>query len=124
MNGEIEPEAFAVPAALAPFLRSPEEIAADEARLTELFGAMLGDWYSEEDAEVTMGFDVGDGFLRFVRPERDPAFLLETDDPLRVVMLGADYVSFTGEMADDGSLVAVVIRVGDEVRDRLVRAPL
>ncbi len=113
---------FATPDKIKPFLRTPEEIERDNVRLKQLHAAMIGEWRSEDgEDDRVMGFQVDEGFFLFVRPERDPTYLSEPDEEGRVCMLEATYVTFTPEKNEQGIVEAIVIRVGEDVRDRLIR---
>ena len=103
--------------------RSTLEIAAANERLTELHAAILGEWRREEDTSAPgMVFEVSDGFLAYVREDRDPSYLAEPDENGTMVMMSATYVSFTPEVNDAGEIEAIQIGVGGEDRNRLVRA--
>jgi hypothetical protein len=122
INPEPRADRFAVPDVVRPFLRTPEEIARDNDRLTRLHAAILGEWRSEQEPERRSTFEVRDGFLALLQAERPPSYLGEADAQGSLALLGAEYVSFTPERTGDGPVEAIVLRVGGEERDRLLRA--
>lgn len=123
INAEPDEALFAVPEEVKPFMRSPEEIAVANERLTEQHAAILGDWRPEEEPDgPAMVFEVTDGFLALIREDRDPSYLGEPDDQGAMVLLGAPHVSFTPEADEAGEIVAIQVVVGGQDRDRLIRA--
>lgn len=123
-DGSYDPSPFAVPHVIQLLDRTPEEITQANERLEQRYAALIGKWRPEDDPNGprTMSFAVFDGFLMFVRPERDPSRLAEPAEDGVLVMVGAEYVSFTPERGDSGEIEGIQIRVGDELRDRLVRS--
>ena len=124
---ELNPEAlegkFDVPEPVRPFARSKDEVERDTLRLTELHAKLIGTWRSETEAEAEPSdLVVRDGFLVFERGDREPLFLTEPDESGSMTAVGLDYLMFTPETADDGSVTAVQILVAGQPRDRLVRA--
>ncbi len=111
---------FAVPEIVQLFMRTPEQIERDNAELTEAHGALLGTWYAEGEADSPpMQLEVRDGFLVF-QGERGPNRLTRSEDG-GLVMLGAEYVTFTPETDDAGRAIAIQVDVAGEPEVRLVR---
>ncbi len=123
-DGSFEASPFAVPPVIQMLDRTPEEIAQANERLEQRYAALLGQWRPEDDPSGTrtMGFEVFECFLMFVRPDREPTRMAEPAEDGVLVMIGAEYVSFTPERGDSGEIEGIQIRVGEELRDRLVRS--
>jgi len=68
-----------------------------------------------------VSFEVDEGFLLFVQGDRRPARLKRADEDGALVILGAEYVSFTPVTDESGQVTAIQILVNGEVEDRLVR---
>lgn len=121
INPELKKDAFAVPEALKPYLRTPEELKRDTVRLTKLHAAILGDWVAEDNPEDITTLGIIDGFLAIEEDEGPPTYLSEPDENGVVVILSASFVTFTPQLAEDGVVQAIQVDVGGEPRDRLVR---
>lgn len=121
VNPEPDPERFAVPAAVTPFLRTPEEIARDNERLQRVHAAILGDWTTKEDPDETIAFLVADGFLVLDQGGGDTSFMGEPDGDGVFALLSAPYVTFTPVKDAAGAVVAVQVDVGGAPEARFVR---
>lgn len=123
LNPTLEQDPFAVPTIIGLYLRSPEEVAADNVRLAAAHAGLLGRWRSAgvpEDApddEIL----VADGFLQLRRGARAPSRLLEPDAAGVMRMIGAEYVSFTPVRAASGVIASIELRVGQRVEGTLSR---
>ncbi len=123
LNPTLEQDPFAVPPIIGLFLRSPEEVAADNVRLTAAHAALLGRWRpadapkEEPDDELV----VLDGFLQLRSGARTPRPLLEPDANGVMRMIGAEYVSFTPVRDASGRVMALELRVGQRLEGTLNR---
>jgi hypothetical protein len=103
------------------FMRTPEELERDSERLRIEHAELLGSWRPEDEPDGEPSrVEVRGGFLVF-QGERGPNRVVENEDGVLTV-LGASHVTFTPETDDSGRVVAIVIHVGGEQQDRMVRA--
>jgi outer membrane protein assembly factor BamB len=124
VNGDLEAEAFEVPAVVRLFMRTPEEIERDNARLAETHAGILGEWHAESGPpRPPFVFAITDGFLAMSRvgDDDDPDFMSEPDETGSFSIIGAPYVTFTPEANDAGVVESIQIFVGGEPRLRIVR---
>ncbi len=117
----LEEGAFAAPESLAPFLRTPEELARDTERLTKLHQAILGDWVEDANPERVTTFAIVDGFLAITEDERPPLYMSDPAANGSFVILSAPFVRFTPEKDEAGTVVAVQVTVDEDPEERLVR---
>ena len=110
VNGELPAELLAVPEAVQPFLRSPEEVAAANERLTREHAGVLGLWVPADDAEGRpMMLAVVDGFL---------AMLINNEAPYekRVEIPNADKTQWNQRAYQYGQQARASMTVGEALK--------
>ncbi len=118
-----EEDPFEPPASVLLFLRSPEQIAADNVRLTEEHSALLGEWKSTdgpEDAPLS-SFSVNGGFLIFQQPERGPSRMNPPTENGSMSILGAEYVVFLPARDEQGVVTKIDVTMGGELQATFAR---
>ena len=123
INVEPEEDPFEPPPTVKLILRTPEEIQADNERLTKEHADLLGEWKAigAPDDAPKRTYSVADGFLVFTHPTRPPARMNAPSADGSLSMLGAEYVVFTPERDDDGTVTQIKVYVAGELEVTFVR---